>query len=93
MTIHPPNLEDDLNGVQDMRDTVNDFIRKQVVRTLGTPGDLLSVQVRPVGGEHYRVNVVVGKNVASSRIPNSFFLTADAEGNIVTSSPEIVRLY
>jgi len=93
MTIRPPNVEEDVSFVQFMQDTVNDFIRKQVVRTLGTPGDLLSVQVRPVGGEHYRVNVVVGQNSTSSRIPNSFFLTADADGNILTSSPEIARLY
>jgi len=93
MTIRPPNLEEDLSFVQFMQDTVNDSIRKQVVHSLGRPGDLLSVQVRPVCGEHYRVNVVVGKNSTSSRIPNSFFLTADADGNILTSSPEIVRQY
>jgi len=89
----PPDSEEDVTADQIMRDSVNNSIRKQVVRSLGTPGDLLSVQVRPVGGERYRVNVVVGKNVSSSRIPNSFFLTADAEGNILTSSPEILRVY
>src|SRR3954468_11689394 len=89
----PQHINEDMNGLRIMRDAVDDSIRKQVVRSLGTPGDLLSVQVRPVGGERYRVNVVVGKNPASSRIPNSFFLTADAKGNILTSSPEIVRRY
>lgn len=83
----------DKNDVLLKQGTLNDIIRKQVVRSLGTPVDLLSVQVRPVGSERYRVNVVVGKNVASPRIANSFFLTADAEGNILTSSPKIVSLY
>ena len=89
----PQRIGEDVDTARTMQDTVNDSIRNQVVRSLGTPGNLLSVQVRPVGGEHYRVNVVVGENVASSRIPNSFFLTADAEGNILASSPGIVRLY
>ncbi len=93
MMIRPPNSEEDVNADRIMRDTVNAFIRKQVVGSLGTPDDLLSVQVRSIGGERYRVNVVVGKTVAATRISNSFFLTADAEGNILTSSPKIVRLY
>jgi hypothetical protein len=71
----------------------NDLIRKQVVKSLGKPVDLLSVRVHPVGSERYRVNVVVGKDVSSSRIANSFFLTADAEGNIVESSPKIAPSY
>ena len=41
----------------------------------------------------YRVNVLVGKDAGSARIASSFFLTADGEGNILASSPKIVRLY
>ena len=89
----PKRPEQDETAAPTPSGSVTDFIRRQVVRTLGTPGDLLSVQVRPVGGERHRVNVVVGKSVASSRIANSYFLTADAEGNILTSSPKIVKQY
>ena len=64
-----------------------------MVRSLGSPVNLFKVQVRPLGNEHYRVNVLVGKGATSVRIADSFFLTADAEGNIVSSSPEIVRHY
>ena len=64
-----------------------------MVRSLGSPADLFQVQVRPLGNEHYRVNILVGKGVTSVRVADSFFLTADDEGNIVTSSPEIVRHY
>jgi len=88
--ISPQPIEE---GEKVVGSTRNDTIRKQVVHSLGTPGDLLSVQVRPVGGERFRVNVVVGKDFGSSRIPNSFFLTADAVGNILTSSPKIDRQY
>jgi hypothetical protein len=75
------------------RDTLNNVIGKHVAHSLGSPVDLLKVQVRPLGNDRYRVNVLVGKNVASAKITDSFFLTADDEGNIVTSSPAIVRLY
>jgi hypothetical protein len=76
-----------------MRATLNDLIGEQVVHSLGTPDDLLEVQVRPVGSDRYRVNVFVGKGVTSGRIADSFFLTTDEEGKILTSSPEIVRAY
>jgi hypothetical protein len=92
MTTTQP-LDTDEQAARITQGTVSDFIKKQVVRSLGTPGDLLSVQVRPVGSDRYRVNVVVGKDFNSARIPNSFFLTADAEGNILASSPRIVKLY
>ena len=75
------------------RETLNVLIRRQVIRSLGTPGDLLKVQVRPVGGGRYRVNVLVGKDATSARIADSFFLTADDEGTIVTSTPAIARRY
>ena len=75
------------------RDALNAFIGRQVVQTLGSPRDLLKVQVNPLGNDHYRVNLIVGKNLASARVGDSFFLTTDEEGNVVASSPKIVALY
>jgi hypothetical protein len=54
---------------------LNHFIAEQVVQSLGSPTDLLKVQVRPLGGDRYRVNVFVGKDVTAARIADSFFLT------------------
>ncbi|MHC5537416.1 hypothetical protein ACYOEI_04180 [Singulisphaera rosea] len=76
-----------------MRDTLHDFVGKQLVSTLGMPVDLLRVQVRPVGVDHYRANVFVGKDFNSGRIANSFFLSTDPDGNILSSTPKLVRLY
>jgi hypothetical protein len=76
-----------------MRDALDGFIKDQVVGSLGSPKNLLQVQVRPVGTHRYRANVFVGKDVSSARIANSFFLSTDADGNILSSCPEIVRLY
>jgi hypothetical protein len=78
---------------RDTLDKLNDLIGEQVVHMLGTPEDLLKVQVRGVGSDRYRVNVFVGKDVCSGRIAHSFFLRADGEGNILTSSPDVARLY
>ena len=74
-------------------DTLTIRIGRHVVQTLGTPADLLKVRVHPLGNDRYRVNVLVGKTYATARITDSFFLTSDGEGNIVTSSPKIVKLY
>lgn len=74
-------------------DMLKALIGRHVVRSLGSPGDMLGVRVHPVGTDRFRVNVLVGKNAASARIADSFFVTADGEGNIVTSSPRIARLY
>lgn len=89
----PRLLDGESNPDESKRDAVCDSIRKQLFLSLGKPTNLLTVQVRPVGGQNYRVNVVVGTDFSSTRIANSYFLKADAEGNILTSSPEIVSLY
>lgn len=85
--------DQDLDVDRQMQDVLNDVIAKQVVQSLGSPADLLKVQVRPLGRDCYRVNVFVGKYGGIARIANSFFLTADDQGKILTSSPEIARLY
>jgi hypothetical protein len=74
-------------------ETLNARIGGHVVRSLGSPNDLINVKVHPIGNDRYRVNVMVGKSAGTARVANSFFLTADGEGNIVNSSPKIVRLY
>ena len=40
-----------------------------------------------------RVNIVVGKYVTTSRIAQSYFVVADGEGNILSSTPTIARVY
>jgi hypothetical protein len=70
-----------------------DFIRRQIVESLGTPAGLLRVQVNPLGSDRYRANVLVGKSPAWARIADSFYLTADPEGKIMESSPRIERVY
>jgi hypothetical protein len=74
-------------------DNLNDIIGEKVVHLLGTPDDLLQVQVRWVGGDRCRVNIFVGKDFLSGRIAHSFYLTTDGEGHILTSSPEVARVY
>ena len=78
---------------QDQRksETWNTLIRDQVIHSLGKPSDLLLVQVRPLWGSRYRVNVFVGADAASARLANSYFLTADDDGKIIASTPPITK--
>jgi|HubBroStandDraft_4_1064222.scaffolds.fasta_scaffold1670593_1 hypothetical protein len=69
------------------------LIGEQVIDALGKPTDLLVVQVRPLWGSRYRVNVFVGPDTASARVANSFFLEADDDGKIVASTPPITRQF
>ena len=75
------------------RQQLSAAIGKHVMRTLGQPGDLHSVQVRYLWDDHYRVNVLVGADATSARVANSYYLVADSEGNIIASTPEITRQY
>lgn len=64
-----------------------------VMDDLGRPAGLRQVQVRPLWDNTYRVNVFVGGDAATVKVAHSFFLTADRDGKILSSSPAITREY
>ena len=68
-------------------------IRDNVMFDLGQPDGLHRVQVKCVWGSHYRVNVFVGPDATSCKITHSYFLEADGNGKILSSSPAITRTY
>ena len=49
------------------------------------------MQVRSLWGNYYRVNVLVGDDPGCAKIVRSYFLETDGAGNVVDSSPAIVR--
>jgi hypothetical protein len=67
-------------------------IRGQVLRALGRPAGLFRVEVRRLWENHYRVNVFVGPDAAAVTIPHSYFVVADAAGNVTASTPAIRRV-
>jgi len=69
------------------------ILREQVMHVLGEPDGLQKVQVRRLWKHHYRVNVLVGKDAACTRIADSFFVTASNDGNIIASCPKITKQY
>lgn len=69
----------------------NERIVKQVMDTIGPAIDLREVRVRRLWADRYRVNVFLGTDVTNSRIAHSYFVQADAEGNILDSNPKMVR--
>lgn len=75
------------------REQLKATIGKHVLHALGQPGDLHSVQVRPLWGDHYRVNVLVGVDATSTKVAHSYFLVADSGGNISAATPKITRQY
>lgn len=72
---------------------VHALIREWVLHTLGEPDGLRQVDVRALWAGHYRVNVLVGANAASVRVAHSFFLVADGDGDILSSTPMVTRQY
>ena len=75
------------------RQRLNDAIGKRVVDTLGRPGGLHTTQVRWLWDNRYRVNVFVGADAASAKVAHSYFLTADDDGNILESVPQLTKQY
>jgi hypothetical protein len=69
------------------------IIVSQLLRVLGWPTALYRVEVRHLWENHYRANVFVGPDAASTRIAHSFFLAADEHGNIIASAPDITKKY
>jgi hypothetical protein len=69
--------------VQHKREALNALIREQVIHILGEPDCLLLVQVCGLWADYYRVHVLIGNDIPSTKIANSYFLEADSEGNIV----------
>jgi hypothetical protein len=86
-----PNKPD--QAERNLRDRMKKVIREQVLQALGTPGDLVRVEVHILWPDHYRVNVFVGVNVAGARVAHSYFLVADSEGQIRASTPKITKRY
>jgi hypothetical protein len=65
----------------------------KLLQALGRPTTPHRVEVRHLWENHYRANVFVGTDAASTRIAHSFFLSAGEDGNICTSAPDITRKY
>ena len=71
------------------RERLNAAVGRLVLAALGGPGGTHAVQVRPLWGDFYRVNVLVGKDAASLTVADSYFLEVDGDGKLVTSTPAL----
>jgi hypothetical protein len=68
-------------------------IGKNVLRALGQPTHLHQVQVRQLWEDHYRANVLVGTDAASTTVAHSYFLVVGNDGDIIASTPAITKQY
>ena len=69
------------------------LIGRSLLKSLGSPSDMLKVKVHPVGNDRYRVNVLVGADVLCAKVAHSYFLVVDSDGKVVASSPRIKKHY
>ena len=81
------------NREQPDHQLLNAEIGKNVMDSLGRPGDLYNVQVRPLWEDRYRVNVFVGADGVSAKVAHSYFLVIGSDGSVVASTPKITRQY
>jgi len=75
------------------REMLKALIGKQVLHALGEPRNLLKVQVWPLWDGYYRVNVLVGVDATCAKIPHSYFVVADGDGNVLAATPKIHKHY
>ena len=67
-------------------------IKQQLFASMGRPADLNQVSIQNVYNNKYRVNVF--RNVdGHPRLTNSYFLSCDESGKILSASPEILKIY
>ena len=66
-------------------------ILSRILRTLGPAGGLGRVQVRPLWGNYYRVNVLGAEDSGCVKIATSYFVKTDGEGNITESTPLLTK--
>jgi hypothetical protein len=69
------------------------LIGQHVIRALGLPESLHLLQIRPLWGHCFRVNVLIGADAVTARVAHSYFLVTDGRGTVVKSTPAIVRQY
>ncbi len=69
------------------------LVRTGVLAALGRPPGLYEVCVRALWENHYRVNVLIGTDPTALRIAHSYFVEAQENGDILSATPRITRLY
>lgn len=73
------------------RQRTDSAVGQNVRSCLEPTWDIQRVQVRRLWETRYRVNVYVGANAATASMAISYFLVTDEVGNIIESSPALVR--
>lgn len=66
-------------------------VRAAVLAGLGRPPGLYELAVRRLWDGYYRVNVVVGPDPVTARIPHSYFVAVS--GGRITADPPLARRY
>jgi hypothetical protein len=68
-------------------------VEEQILRALGRPPGLCSVQVRPLWENRFRVNIFAGGDLLSAKITDSFFVVTGSNSRIAHTAPPVTRRY
>jgi hypothetical protein len=93
MTKLPPEPTPGIAVLDSAPPDFRDGICRHVLHGLGRPLGFLRITARQITEENYRVNVVVGPDLATASIAHSFYVTVDSAGKVTASCPLIVRNY
>lgn len=93
LPMSPTGAEPQAEGEARDRLAPEAMVRRGVLAVLGKPPGLYEVAVRPLWGNHFRVNVLIGPDSTAVRIAHSFFVEAGTAGDIVSATPRITKLY
>jgi hypothetical protein len=84
--------ETELRKTEEARRTAT-AIGRGVMTALGRPANFYRVSVIRLWENNYRVNVLTGLDPSALAIAHSYFVAADDQGNVVTSTPPLARRY
>ena len=91
LKLDPAGRDDRPTGNED--GLLEAVVGDNILLELGCPAGLHRLQVKRVWGDNYRANLFLGADAASLKVAHSYFLSADANGKILTCCPPIVRAY
>lgn len=90
MTVEAPHRSQPEDAAEPV-DSRAALVAAAVVQALGAPPNLLRVQARPLWGDRYRVNVFVGESNAQATLAGSYFVRANAAGEVIESDPPLTK--
>lgn len=93
LTTRPPDDPAGPNDPTANGRTPEETLRARILAGLGYPPDLYKLSVFRLWPNHYRVNVLTGRDPAVVQVAHSFFVQTTDAGEIDQTTPSLRRVY